>query len=104
MEAFPKDMAFNSPENKWITVNYNVASSVLNEIHNNYSKYQVKGKQLQAYTRKQFSYQAMKKKLESIIDPILESVPKQVELKLPKLQKVDDNKSNELKLPKLKKV
>ena len=46
----------------------------------------------------------MKKKLESIIDPILESVPKQVELKLPKLQKVDDNKSNELKLPKLKKV
>ena len=105
MEAFPKDMAFNSPENKWITVNYNVASSVLSEIHNNYSKYQVKGKQLQQYTRKQFSYEAMKKKLESIIDPIVESVPKQVELKLPKLQKVgDDKKSNELKLPKLKKV
>ncbi len=104
MNAFPKDMAFDSPENKWITVNYNVASSVLNEIHNNYSKYQVKGKQLQSYTRKQFSYEAMKRKLEKIIDPIVESVPKQVELKLPKLQKVDDNKSNELKLPKLKKV
>ena len=36
MEAFPKDMAFNSPENKWITVNYNVASSVFSEIHNNF--------------------------------------------------------------------
>ena len=104
MSAFPKDMAFDSPENKWITVNYNVASSVLNEIHNNYSKYQVKGKQLQSYTRKQFSYEAMKQKLAKMIDPIVESVPKQVELKLPKLQKVDDNKSNELKLPKLKKV
>lgn len=95
-------MAFNSPENKWITVNYNVASSVFSEIHNNYSKYQVKGKQLQAYTKKQFSYESMKKKLESIIDPIVESVPKAVELKLPKLNKVEDNKG--LKLPKLKKV
>jgi len=102
MEAFPKDMAFNSPENKWITVNYNVASSVFSEIHNNYSKYQVKGKQLQAYTKKQFSYESMKNKLESIIDPIVESVPKAVELKLPKLNKVEDNKG--LKLPKLKKV
>ena len=105
MEAFPKDMAFDSPENKWVTVNYNVASSVINEIHNNYSKYQVKGKQLQQYTRKQFSYDAMKTKLGKIIEPIVESVPKQVELKLPKLQKVgDDKQGTELKLPKLKKV
>ena len=46
----------------------------------------------------------MKKKLESIIDPILESVPKQVELKLPKLQKVGSTETPKIKLPKLKKV
>jgi|TARA_R110000851_G_scaffold263384_6_gene415922 glycosyltransferase involved in cell wall biosynthesis len=102
MDAFPKDMAFDSPENKWITVNYNVASSIFTEIHNNYSKYVVKGKQLQAYTKLQFSYEAMKSKLEAILDPIIASIPQQVELKLPKLSKVEDNKG--LKLPKLKKV
>ncbi len=57
-----------------------------------------------AVTSKQFSLEAMKVKLEEIIEKQLESVPKQVELKLPKLNKVEDSKPSEIKLPKLKKA
>ena len=46
-----------------------------------------------------------REKLDEIITPILESVPQQVELKLPKLQKIGDKpKDGKLKLPALKKV
>ena len=43
----------------------------------------------------------MKGILEKKIDSVLDTLPKSVELKLPKLNKVDDNK---IKLPKLKRV
>ena len=50
----------------------------------------------------------MSKKLNKIVDNILEQLPSQVGLKLPKLQKVGNKKSTEskaeIKLPKLKKV
>ena len=36
--------------------------------------------------------------------PKFEEQPQQVDLKLPKLKKVGDNKPTEIKLPKLKKV
>jgi len=45
----------------------------------------------------------MKEKLDKIITPILESVPQQVELKLPKLRKIGVKaEKGKLKLPKLK--
>ena len=46
-----------------------------------------------------FSHEAMKQKLEDIINPLLAGVPKQVELKLPSLKK----EPKKLKLPTLKK-
>ena len=101
--AFQKDVFFDSPENQWFTVNYNVASSIMKDIVNNYSKYLLKGKQLAAVTSKQFSFEAMKKKLVESVDRTLESLPKQVELKLPKLNKIEDKKGD-IKLPKVKKV
>ena len=96
-ESFQKGVIFDS-------VNYNVASSIMKDMVNNYSKYLLKGKQLATVTSKQFSLEAMKVKLEEIIEKQLESVPKQVELKLPKLNKVEDSKPSEIKLPKLKKA
>jgi glycosyltransferase involved in cell wall biosynthesis len=86
--AFVKGMTFESPENKWFTVNYNIASSVMKDVVKNYSKYLLKGKQLAAVTSKKFSYEAMKVELVKTVDRLLEDVPKQVELKLPKLNKV----------------
>jgi len=100
-EAFPKDMIIDTAENKWITVNYSVASNIMKDIHKNYQKYLVKAKQLQIYTKQKFSFEAMKGILEKKIDSVLETLPKSVELKLPKLNKVDENK---IKLPKLKKA
>jgi len=100
-EAFPKDLLMDTPENKWITVNYSVASNIMKDIHKNYQKYLVKAKQLQIYTKQKFSFEAMKDILEKKVDSVLDTLPKSVELKLPKLNKVDDNK---IKLPKLKKA
>ena len=100
-DAFPKDILFDSPDNKWITVNYNVSSNIMKDIVKNYPKYLVKAKQLQIYCKQKFSFEAMKQILEKKIDSYLESLPQSVELKLPKLNKVDENK---IKLPKLKKA
>ena len=88
--AFQKGVFFESPENKWFTVNYNVASSVMKDVVKNYSKYLLKGKQLATITSKQFSFESMKEKLIKTIDKNLENLPKQVELKLPKLKKVGE--------------
>ena len=56
--------------------------------------------------RELFSHEAMREKLEKIIDRELEGVSQQVKLTLPKLKKKDSSsqKSIEIKLPKLKKV
>lgn len=48
--AFNEQVFFKSPENKWFTINYNVASQVLKDVHKNYTKYLVKSKQLQVLT------------------------------------------------------
>ena len=100
-EAFPKDILLDVPENKWITVNYSVASNIMRDIHKNYQKYLVKAKQLQIYTKQKFSFESMKDILGKKVDSVLDTLPKSVELKLPKLNKVDDKKIN---LPKLKKA
>ena len=101
--AFNKDIFFESPDNRWFTVNYNVASQVMKDVHKNYTKYLVKAKQLKVLTSKKFSLQQMQDILVKEVDELLKDVPQKVDLKLPKLNKVDD-KPSELKLPKLKKV
>ena len=60
----------------------------MSDCFNNYEKYLVKAKQLQMYTKTQFSYEKMRDRLDEILTPLVESVPQQVELKLPKLKKV----------------
>ena len=63
----------------------------------------VKSKQLQLYTKNTFNFEKMKYKLDDIITKILNDVPQEVNLKLPKLEKSDDKKLPKLKLPTLKK-
>ncbi len=99
--SFPKEMLFE--ESKWFTVNYQQASQVLMDVFKNYSKYLVKSKQLQLYTKNTFNFEKMKYKLDDIITKILNDVPQEVNLKLPKLEKSDDKKLPKLKLPTLKK-
>tara|TARA_A100001201_G_scaffold139926_1_gene132436 strand:+ start:321 stop:1604 length:1284 start_codon:yes stop_codon:yes gene_type:complete len=86
--SFPKDIYFEGSE--WFTVNYQMASQVMVDVFNNYTNHLVRAKQLEAFCKQQFSYEKMKEKLETFIKPLLDSVPKQVELKLPKLKKVGE--------------
>ncbi len=84
--AFPKEIYFEGSQ--WFTINYQQGSSAMTDVFKNYTNYLVKGKQLEAFTKQQFSYEKMRDKLDTLIKPLIESVPQEVELKLPKLKKV----------------
>jgi len=80
------------PESGWFTINYETASSALEEVYKNYKKY-LDGAKRQAYrSRTEFSLEKMGEKLLNILDA---KVPKPVEFKLPQLKKIE--------LPKIKK-
>jgi glycosyltransferase involved in cell wall biosynthesis len=102
--AFPKE--FSNNDAYWATVNYALASKAIKNVYDNYDKFKLKGKKLMIVNRELFSHEAMKEKLEKIIDKELEGVSQPVKLTLPKLKKKGSSsqKSNEIKLPKLKKV
>ena len=97
--AFPKD--YQNQEARWSTVNYNTASRVMKSVFTNYKKYQLKGKKQMIVNTELFTHDKMRIKLESIVDKMLDSMAKKVELKIPKLQEKPD--SVKLKLPTLKK-
>jgi len=79
-------------ESSWFTINYDIASSTLEEVYKNYKKY-VDGAKRQSYrSRTEFSLDKMSEKILSILDS---KVPKPVEFKLPQLKKIE--------LPKIKK-
>ena len=89
-------------DSKWFTVNYSYASSVLQDIMSNYKKYTDISRKQSHYVKTNFSLELMSKKFCKIIDDVLNTIPQQMSLKLPKLKKV--NEPAKLKLPKLKKV
>ena len=105
-DAFNPDWFVDNKENKWFNVNYLYASQLMKDIYNNYDKYLTNSSKLRVITSKDFSYEKMKGELKVIMDNILSTVPKKVELNLPKLNKVSDDKKpkSELKLPKLKRT
>ena len=100
--SFPKEMLFE--QSQWFTVNYQQASQVMVDVFKNYSKYLVKSKQLQLYTKNTFNFEIMKYKLDDIISDVLKDIPQEVSLKLPKLKKTGSDKTPNVKLPKLKKA
>ena len=108
--AFPKDMLV--PEAKWFTINYQYASQILKTLFKSKRNYTFKAKKLGMFNRVNFSLDRMNKKFETILDNHLPAFdikeqPQAVNLKLPKLKKVGENKPVEptkMKLPQLKKV
>ena len=54
--------------------------------------------------RKKFTLNKMTEKLDEIITPLIDKVPTQVGLNLPKLKKVDGSNTPSINLPKLKKT
>jgi glycosyltransferase involved in cell wall biosynthesis len=80
------------PESGWFTIDYKKAADILVDVYKNYKKY-VDGAKRQSYrSRTIFSLEEMSNLLLIILD---NKVPKQVQLKLPQLKKIE--------LPKFKK-
>jgi hypothetical protein len=100
---------------QWFTVNYQMASQILSDVHKNYSKYLEKSRKHRKITKDNFSFEKMTEKLCEYLDKIEDyskkivtnpknNTPQQASLKLPKLKKVDTSTSSvpkKIKLPKL---
>ena len=103
-DSFPDNMYVEGSQ--WFTVNYTEASAVMKEVHKNYKKYTLNAKKLAIVNKSKFSLDAMTRKLGKLLDKYVPEFPEEVELKLPKLKKVNASSGPppKLKLPKLKKV
>ena len=72
-------------ESQWFSPNHGQIGHALKDIFKNYKNY-TDGSKRQAYKSKnEFSWEAMKSLLESRLDELIPEFPKQIELKLPKL-------------------
>ena len=103
--ALPKEMLVDGAQ--WFTVNYQYASKVMMDVFKKNRKYTLMAIRQSMYNRVNFSMTKMTKEFHKILNrylPKFEEQPQQVDLKLPKLKKVDSPKPEKMKLPKLKKV
>jgi len=93
-------------ESQWFNVDTSSATRALSFVKNNLDSVKKKSKQLMDRNRNEFSLNEMTKKLDDIINKYLKSAPTQVDLQLPKLNKVGETKSEppKINLPKLKKI
>ena len=82
-------------EAKWFSVDYSQVGYYLKDVFENYKPYLEKAKRQGYYSRTNFSFEKMKEKLNSIMND-LPKFAQPIELKLPKL--------NKIQLPKLKKL
>tara|TARA_R100001369_G_scaffold14522_1_gene29123 strand:- start:490 stop:1839 length:1350 start_codon:yes stop_codon:yes gene_type:complete len=93
-------------ESQWFNVNETQAYKAMNHSFKNYDEVKERALNLMKVNREKFTLDKMTKKLDEVVSPILDKIPEQVKLQLPKLKKVGDNKTTppKVKLPKLKKL
>ena len=100
--SFPDQFFVDGSE--WFTVNYQKAQQTFRKIYRSYKKYTANAKKLSIQNSKNFSLEAMTKKLGEILDKNIPDFPEEVKLQLPKLKKLGGSEPKKVKLPKLKKV
>lgn len=77
-------------ESKWFTINYGEAGGVMKWVYDNYKKAVEKSRKNRKYVKDNFTIRKMTDLLDNILqDYKVGDVPQQVELKLPKLKKLD---------------
>jgi glycosyltransferase involved in cell wall biosynthesis len=76
------------PESSWFYVNQDAAKNALKDVYKNYKKYHKASKKLMNKNKKKFTLNKMTDELQNILDIHLPEFPKQIELKLPKLEKL----------------
>jgi hypothetical protein len=90
---------------KWFTVNYGYAASIMRDIPDNYKNYLTLAKRQAYISRTDFSLTKMAEKFCEIVDTAADSIPKQIQLQLPKLKKISNaSETSKITLPKLKKI
>ena len=107
LKPVPKSMHWKDiiiKESQWFNVNETQAYKAMNYCFNNHSEVKEKALNLMKINRKKFTLNKMTEKLDEIITPLIDKVPTQVGIKLPKLKKVKDSNTPKIKLPKLKKT
>ena len=87
------------PESQWFNVNEQQAYKAMNYCFTNYDEVKEKALNLMKVNRDKFTLDKMTEKLGEIITPLMDNIPSQVQLQLPKLKKISD--SNEPQLEQL---
>ena len=77
------------PESTWFKPDDNQAGHALVDVFTNYKNYQEKAKRLAYRNKQNFSLDKMTEKLDELVKQYIPEFPKQVELKLPKLKKIE---------------
>ena len=83
-------------ESQWFSADPVEVGRAFKEIFDDYSKWKTAAKRQGHKSRTQFSYEKMRETVDTLLTKYIPEFPKQVELKLPQLKKIE--------LPKLKKV
>ena len=80
--------AFVLKDSKWFTANYNEAVEVFKLVHKDYEKFLERSESLRLENTEKFSMEAMREEFKKLIQEV-PSVPKQTQLVLPKLTKIN---------------
>ena len=93
-------------EAQWFSVDHGHVGHYLKDVFENYKGYADKAKRQGFQSRSKFSFEAMKDKLDKLFSEKIPEFPKQVQLTLPKLNKIGNGNLElpKLQLPKLKPV
>ena len=83
-------------DSQWFSPDHGQVGFYLKDVFDNYKNYTEKAKRQAYKSKNEFSWENMKLKLSNILNTSIPDFPTQVELKLPKLNKID--------LPKLQKI
>ena len=78
------------PESKWFYIDKNISYKAFTLMFEENEKYQEKAKEHQLENSKLFTLNKMTDKLGEIMEKYVNNLPSQVELKLPKLKKVEE--------------
>jgi hypothetical protein len=89
---------------EWFSVDTGHVGHYLKDVFENYKGHAEKAKRQGFHSRTKFSFEAMKEKLGKVFEDKIPEFPKQVQLQLPKLKKVESPSTPTIQLPKLKKV
>ena len=79
---------------KWFAPNHGEIGYSLKEVFENYKKYKDLGKRQAHYSKSNFSWEAMKEKLSSILDNSIPVISTESKLKLPRMNKIELPKMN----------